>query len=125
MASYDYTPGLGNVGAYQVSGKPFVSGSIACKGPNAEKLITFPSVTSFISITNGDQNDDDLKIAFSRYGLIGTNYYTVMAGSATVFPVKCTELWVTGSTDVSIIAGLTGIPRASIPDNFSGSTGVG
>ena len=124
MASYDYTPGLGNVGAYQVSGKPYLSGSINGKAPGPHE-VAFPSVTSEITIGNADEGDDDMTWALTANGLAGTNKFNQMAGGVATYRIKCTSIFVTGSSNINICASLTGIPRSSIPDNFSGSAGVG
>jgi hypothetical protein len=125
MASYDYTPGLGNVGAYQVSGKPYLSGSINGKGPGGPFEVAFPSVTSEITIGNGDQDDDDMTWSITANGMAGTNNFTQMAGGVATYRIKCTSIFVTGSNNINVCAALTGIPRSSVPDNFSGSAGIG
>ena len=65
MATYNYKAGLHNVGSYQVSGIPFVSGGIT-NAPSKTATgvpheITFPQVTRWIVINNGGGNDDDLE----------------------------------------------------------------
>ena len=145
--AYNYLPGLGNVGSFQVSGKPFASGGIdATTGVS----VTFPAVTQWIGVLNNG-NNTILRVAFSEAGMSGSNYFTVhgrgAAGSsnktpqATVFPLKVTEIWLWGAADVDVIAGLTGIIPAQLDlvsgsatlmggvgivgPNWSGSAGVG
>tara|TARA_R110000824_G_C14813873_1_gene635933 strand:- start:99 stop:521 length:423 start_codon:yes stop_codon:yes gene_type:complete len=128
-----FTAGIGAVGSYQVSGKPWVSGSIDCK-PGPVK-ISFPLVTRWIVIQNHDSDGTDhLKVAFSELGLPskgGTNYFSVHDSSTYSYwsvprlELKVTELWIEGADDVDIIAGLTGISCDEIPNNWSGSAGVG
>ena len=55
-------PALGNVGAYQVSGKPFVSGGIDVSVyTNGPLEITFPSVTRWIIVRNSSRSGDNSK----------------------------------------------------------------
>ena len=106
--TYKYTSGLGNVGAFQVSGKPFVSGGIIPDGPEdgSQYEIQFPNVTSWIEIRN--QGDD-----------------SVSPADAMRWPLKCTSIFLSGSSECSVIAGLTGIPTGNIALNYSGSSGIG
>jgi len=128
-----YKVGLGNVGSYQVSGKPWASGSLdATRGLKLE----FPTVTRWVQVNNGATA---LNVGFSASGVgNNTNYLTVPANS-TLGPVelKVTELHLSGGTAdaVSVMAGLTFIPVESINNtgvstispnaNWSGSAGVG
>ena len=127
------SPGLGSVGSYQVSGKPFVSGSIDASAHTTGPLeISFPSVTRWIIVTNHDQNND-VDVAFSANGFDTNNFFTVSedgldrANTMTQrMELKVSKLYVTGAaTQVDIIAGLTGISTSEINDNWSGSSGVG
>jgi hypothetical protein len=156
MATYTYKPGLGQSAAYQVSGKPFVSGTIDAKtceprgtgtgdaGPG-EKGINFPSVTSWITVINHAALP--CRVGFSQNGVVGkgvsgggsTNNYIVLGAAAANVPemigpldLKVTQIWLSGSTDVDVIAGLTYIDSTDInnpsvsPDgvNWSGSLGA-
>ena len=134
--AYQYGVGLQNVGSYQVSGKPWVSGGIDLS--NGTVSLSFPDVTGWIMVSNATA--DSCKIGFSAFGVggtetgQGTNYFTVPANSTTErLYVKVTELHLTGaSTSVDVMAGLTYINSAEInnnilsPDgtNWSGSSGV-
>ena len=82
MASYkDLKPGLNHVAAYQVSGKPFASGSInpdqlnSAVGGEKPYCVKFPAVTKWIHIINHGGSTAhanlDLKVAFSEHGLTG------------------------------------------------------
>ena len=46
MATYQYRAGLQNVGSYQVSGKPFVTGAVNCGNTGGPVKIQFPNVLS-------------------------------------------------------------------------------
>ena len=128
---YQYKPGLGAVGQYQVSGKPFITGSVDCSSGPTE--ISFPSVTSWIVVQN-HSTGSVLNVAVSENGLPsqgGDNYFQVLEGSTYTYwsvpslDLKLTSLWIEGSTSTDIIAGLTGIEVSEIPNNWSGSSGVG
>ena len=55
-------PGLGHVGSYQASGKPFVSGGIDVSlYTNGPLEITFPSVTRWIIVRNSSKSGDNSK----------------------------------------------------------------
>ena len=129
--------GLNHVGAYQVSGVPFASASIDCKTPSGGFEIVFPYVTRWFQITNKDVNND-LRIGFSALGVAGTNYYTIHRSEKNAdgtthhtgrLELKVSSVFISGSQDVDIIAGLTKIDRASTTTatgaNWSGSSGVG
>ena len=136
--SFIYGVGLGNVGSYQVSGMPFVTGGI---NATSATRVSFPYVTRWIQVAN--VGDGMLKIGFSQNGVQGSKYFTIpnltAAGSGTALPpfsnvyeVKATEIWLSGSTSVDVIAGLTFIPTNAINNsanspsgsNWSGSANV-
>ena len=76
----NYAAGLGSVGSYQVSGKPFLSGGINVATATAGALgpleISFPSVTRWIIVTNHDVNND-VDVGFSINGFDSNNFFTV------------------------------------------------
>ncbi len=135
MASYNYKPGLGNVGSFQVSGAPYVTGGINCRGAFGEQQITFPRVTNWIMFQNADSCEDDdcdpMKVAFSLNGL-DENFFYVDDGTVGPLELKVTELWVSGSDHCVVVAGLTGIEPQTINNssvspsgsNWSGSLGA-
>lgn len=133
-------PGLGHVGSYQVSGKPFVSGNIDLSIYSSGPLeISFPSVTRWIIVRNRGTTVDNSKIiqvAGSANGFTTGEYFRISddyTGSGARrnsttprMELKMTKIYLTGSSDkVDVIAGLTGISTDSIPDNWSGSAGIG
>lgn len=133
--AYKYTSGLGNVGAFQVSGKPFVSGGIVPDGPLAGPPyeLQFPNVTRWIEVRNTGVDDEDpwdgiIKIGFSALSVMdeGTNYYELPVSASTGrWELKCTSIFLSGSSECSVIVGLTGIPTSSILQNYSESSGIG
>ncbi len=135
MASYNYTPGLGNAASYQASGKPFTTGSIrGAYGAVVE--VVFPAVTSWVQINK--PSGGFMNIAWSAAGLnsggTGTNNFFQLSSSVTaeagtqsrVLEVKVTRIYLSGAAGpgapigVSINAGLTGIPPEQL-DKVSGS----
>jgi hypothetical protein len=132
-----YTAGLNNVGSYQVSGIPFASGSINCSHPTK---VEFPFVTRWVAISNNGTGS--CNVGFSEIGVEstdqGTNYFVLGKQSAANIPtaterleLKLSELWLSGSDSISVVAGLTNVPVARVNNigpsgnNWSGSVGVG
>ena len=127
---YKYGTGLGNVGSYQVSGKPFLTSSeVPASGaqPNFFK-ISFPAVTKEIMLYNNGATSEDVRVAFSSNGLMDNvkNYFLLHPGTdggvVERFDVKATELYLMCDTNqtplVSVYASLTGIGVDRI-DNIS------
>jgi hypothetical protein len=135
MAVFNYgSPGLGHVGSYQVSGKPFLSGGIDVSVHTTGPLeINFPSVTRWITITNHDTTSDgDVKVAFSSTGFSTNNFFTVSRDAndygdtmTARLELKVTKLYLTGAcTNCDVIVGLTGISTGSVNNNWAGSQGI-
>ena len=132
MATYNYKVGLGNVGSYQVSGVPYVRGVIDA---TSVVKVSFPSVTSWIVVSNVGGNGI-LRIGFSSLGVLGTyndNFLELADGAVSPrLEVKVTELYLLGSNNVSVMAGLTCIESLNINNsvvspsgsNWSGSLGA-
>jgi len=138
--SWKLEAGLNNVGSYQVSGMPFASASIDGNHGNRPGgyEVTFPYVTKWFKVVNKDTSND-CKVAFSVSGMTGSsNYFTVAkadvdangaTGDSGCLDLKVSSIWVSGSTDVDVVAGLTTIPayrtKTDSGANWSGSSGVG
>ena len=137
--SWNLEPGLNHVGAYQVSGAPFATGSINCKidaQPMQGCIVEFPYVTRWIKVVNKD-NANPVKVGFSISGVTGSfNFFEVGKASATniytdsgVLDLKVSSIVLSGSTSVDVLAGLTSIganrTKTSAGNNWSGSAGVG
>tara|TARA_B100000902_G_C26773707_1_gene651680 strand:+ start:182 stop:613 length:432 start_codon:yes stop_codon:yes gene_type:complete len=143
MSNFKYTAGLNNVGSYLVSGAPFVSSSIECHDGTGPVKITFPYVTRWVIVQNNSADgDEDLKVGFSSLGITAhNNYFTIFnrqdvnnSDRSSICPrleLKLTEIYLTGSSNAEVIAGLTNIPVERINNispsgtNWSGSSGVG
>ena len=55
-------PGIGNVGSYQVSGYPYVTGSVRLNDGEEHK-ISFPRVAKSITVINRADPEDEIKNA--------------------------------------------------------------
>jgi hypothetical protein len=128
-------PALGDVGAYQVSGKPFFKGGLVADA--SIRVVEFPTVTNWIHIRNvsTDRTADGPLISFSENGMNTNNYFQSLSsnvineGAGNLFHLKITKLYykrpASGNVLFDIVAGLTNIPTGSIQNNWSGSAGVG
>ena len=77
--SWEMEVGLNNVPSYQVSGRPFASGSINCNTGSTNKpaqVVDFPYVTRWVTIINKD-TVFPLKVGFSKAGVDGNHYFTI------------------------------------------------
>jgi len=141
---YPYGVGLSNVGSYQVSGIPYVTGATAPVSSSTPVEIVFPDVTQRIIVSNTGLAD--LRVGFSANGVKNTNNYFVIHQhdgttssdySKVDLRVKVSSIFLlsnSGSTTttVRIAAELTNIDTnllaksgpTGLP-NWSGSVGVG
>ena len=131
QGNYSYKPGLGAVGAYQVSGVPYVTGNVDTAAQTVQ--LDFPRVTQWVVISNGAGSA--VSASFSANGLEASesNFFEIPA--STISPrleVKATQLFLKGNDGVSVMAGLTGIDSEYIDNsavspsgtNWSGSAGA-
>tara|TARA_Y100001938_G_C7893214_1_gene330788 strand:+ start:53 stop:475 length:423 start_codon:yes stop_codon:yes gene_type:complete len=136
--SWEVRPGLHNVGSYQVSGKPYASGSCLAppSGSTHVLTVTFPAVTRWVQIVPHSSESADLKVGFSKTGLLNNlNSFHVNCSSSWNGPLemKVSQLHFMSNDAATlkfdIVAGLTGIPiRAVETDagpNWKGTDGVG
>lgn len=122
MTTSNYRVGLNHVGSYQVSGKPYLSGSSLPTETSASIRFQFPSVSKRVVVRTNDELE--IRIHFAPYtssfgyasGAFDNNNFVTLSGSGEVdFDVKCKEIFVsapesTGSEIVEIYAELTNIP---------------
>ena len=146
--------GINHAPAYQVSGRPWASGSCVAPisgstgvKPNSQK-VTFPYVTRWVkvqvssSVAIGALGQPELRVGFSQEGLndckgagqMGGDYFTLRPGETEVLELKVSELHFMSSNDSTVtfdvIAGLTSIATTALVFNttgssWSGSSGVG
>ena len=125
MTVYNFKSGLGNTAAFQVSGIPFVTGALDA---STMTRIKFPSVTSWVTV--GNFGNDFLVFGFSEEGTDFDRGFGLVSGSTSpVYDLKVTEIWLSGSDTVTVMAGLTSIENGAIDNvtlspsgsNWSGS----
>ena len=139
--SWKLPPGLNNVGSYQVSGKPFASGSIVAKASGSNAIVVrFPNVTKWVQISPRPDmaSGRTLRVAFSENGLHGKgaglplggyNFHLNISSSlCNALDMKISELWFM-SDDYStyifdVVAGMTNIP-ASRTDTYTSASVAG
>ena len=118
--SWKLAPGLSHVGAYQVSGKPYLSGACLAPASGSDSFVLrFPKVTKWFTVEPiPTQLRREVRVAFSENGLHGKagSYIRIHASSSFCGPIdmKVSEIWFM-SEDASaftfdVMAGLTGIP---------------
>mgnify|MGYP003629095795 CR=1 FL=1 len=130
------SPGLGNVGSYQASTRPFLSSSIevSASGFPVYKF-EFPSVTKFVTVKNTSPATDPatLRVGFSENGVNGlenNNWFLLEDDESFSADWRVSAVYLrvhTGAVNVtaSVIAGMTGIDANDLAGNWSGSAGVG
>ena len=127
-------PALGNVGAYQVSSKPFFKGGLLAT--TTVKVIEFPTVTNWIHIRNLRTlySSDGPMIAFSENGFDTNNYFVINNSPSmsdtdpSMLYLKVSKIYykvAAGGITFDLVAGLTNISPTAINNNWSGSAGVG
>jgi hypothetical protein len=132
--------GLRNVGSYQVSGEPWISGS-SDQADDKVKRFEFPYVTRELTVYNysgggadgGTGQSNTIRVHFSSGSghdfssadiismnagstiYSGLHYVSVAVGSSVTFKAKAKEVYVTsasGSASFRVLADLTNIPTA-------------
>jgi len=103
----------GNVAEYQGSGFPFLFHPGAAP---SDVRIEFPFVTQWITVTSALH---PIYIAFKASQSNETgDACRFLIPKNTVMPlhIKCVDMWITCTgTDVSVLAGLTNVPRSEFP----------
>ena len=129
MSEFQYKAGVNNVGSYQVSAIPYVARVLAPVSTNTPLKIDFPTLTKYLIIKNIDPISQDVRIGFSENAIKGSNYLVLTQYESVTLDMKLSSLFLLGDTpnqvNVCVIAGLTGIDASQLPNNWSGSAGVG
>ena len=141
--------GLNNVGSYQVSGRPYITGSNAL-AKNTEDVIEFPSVTKWVKVINystGAANPrlelEEIRVHFAPKGTdntIGGHHYIPLSGSSrgttamygvseVEMSVKCNKIYISApdvgyDRNYRVIAELTQIDKGRMFD-ITGSSQPG
>ena len=111
--------GLHNVGSYQVSGIPWITGSHV--QPGTEYKFEFPTVAKQLILANTGSNTCVAYFNAQATGDVvdGKHYLPLAAGGKTTLNVKCKEIYIRGLSALSgivVFAELTGIPTESMYD---------
>ena len=117
--------GLRNVGSYQVSGQPWITGSTL--NSTVVKKVAFPYVTKTINVQVTGTNPVHLSLQDpqgTNSAKSGKHQYTLSGSASTrgfnqyTFNVKCNQLWMSGNqgtqTGFQMFAELTNIPQNSM-----------
>lgn len=126
--------GINNVGSYQASGTPYITGNFFLSGGVQDKIV-FPAVTSRVIITANTnatpQGAAPIRIHFASTGtdggnVVGGNHYVTLSQSVSVpepsfdARIKCKELFVS----CPVQAGAAGLMSGSYTI-FAELTGIG
>lgn len=132
MAEFQYKSGLGKVGSYQISGIPWATSSVEAPVDSSAPLeIVFPSITKFFIIKNISSANVQLRVGFSENGVKNTgNYFILNKNESFEGDLRVSKLFLlsndaSSTVPVTVVAGLTGILSNNLPNNWSGSAGVG
>ena len=128
--SKHYNVGIRNVGSYQVSGWPWMTGSDIAA--DAEHHIGFPSVTKAITVIPSGAfggTDAAIRVHFAPMAYVngtdGTHHYiTLESADSITMNIKCTDMYITGVSTgcgYEVFAELTSIPTASMSVPITGS----
>ena len=122
MSTYKYQQGIGSVGAYQVSGTPYMTGSVVENGngatpPASQFKISFPKVAKTLRLIN--TGSAPLRFHFADITV-----------SPALLDVKCKDFYVSsvnlGQSGFQLLAELTSIPASDMyPLSGSGINGDG
>ena len=133
MADFRYKAGLGNVGSYQVSGTPWITGSGTDElADNTEIKVTFPRITKSIMVMLDDSTSATrLHVHFASSGsdanvYNGRHFFPVVVDrDVLTLNVKCKEIWIsnpgvnnggesTSANGFIVVAELTNIDPAEM-----------
>ena len=127
-------PGLHNVGSYQVSGQPFLTGSNISGSENmlirgTEKCVAFPYVAKSVTVWNYSSSSlGKLRIHMVSSGTIANHptsrhYVELSQSEGYTLNAKCNSIWLSAvgaEINWKLYASLTNIPSGSMYE-LSGS----
>lgn len=128
-----YSPGLRNVGSFQVAGQPFITGSQITEAINvitgsgagpSEIQINFPYVTKSITLWNYSSGVEKLRFHLASSSSITNHpasghYYELSKDESLSFDMKCKTVFLSavgGDVQWKLYASLTNIPTGSMYD---------
>ena len=139
MSSNIYSVGLNHVGAYQVSGVPYLSSSAIPATQDESFRFQFGSVTKKLIVKSTSNQDVRMHFApfdlgvgptfdFTQDANTNDNFFIILAGSQVEFNLKCKEVFFSPTTnsqsgEVQVFAELTNIP-ANRMFNLEGLEGI-
>ena len=131
--SWKLAPGLNNVGSFQVSGRPFASGSCVAPASGSSLVVRFPSVTKWFQIEPlSGSGSRTLRVeriqgqstkGYGKGGAGGTEdgyNFRLNASSSFCRPLdmKVSEVWLmsedSATYTVDVLAGLTNVQIGSL-----------
>lgn len=124
-----YSPGISHVGSYQVSGKPFMTGSTDIDN-DVQHKISFPQVAKSVTVIN--KTAVDLRVHFADKSdaqvFSGYHYVTLTENRDSIsFNVKCKEIFITSqgaNGAYEVIAELTSIEAGEMKDGYLSGAGI-
>lgn len=128
FTNYKYGTGLRNVGSYQVSGHPYITGSDDMGNAGTEHTVSFPFVTKNVTViasgTYGAAVENSIKVHFNPAAdgsvIAGAHYITLDSDEDSItFDVKCKNIYltnVTANAGFQLFASLTNISTTSMYD---------
>ena len=120
-ANYKYGTGLRNVGSYQVSGHPYITGTVDMGNAGTEHVVSFPYVSKNVTVIasgssvikvhfNSDSADGDV--------LDAAHFITLDSDEDSItFDVKCKEIYLTNvsaNAAFQLYASLTNINASNM-----------
>ena len=123
MSTFKYAAGLSNVGSYQVSGFPYLTGSVLSSASfatnNSQVKIECPKVTKSILIINATSSNTPLRIHFNSLdegNVEGGKHFVTLPSNRDSIKLehKCKEIYISLETAAAdgafeLVADLTGI----------------
>ena len=133
--------GFNNVGSYQASAKPYIKTELVVPASSSDAStaleISFPKVTKFLTIRNDGTSSEEIRLAFASGGLgankvggtSGNNYIKIAQSASFSADFRVTKLYLMSedahTPNATVVAGLTQIDAARLPDSWKGDEGVG
>ena len=133
MSSNIYSVGLNHVGAYQVSGVPYLSSSAIPAATDESFRFQFPTVAKKLIVKSTSNHDVRMHFVpfdptgvgpafdFTQGANTNDNFFIILAGSQVEFNLKCKEVFFSSTTnsqsgEVQLFAELTNIPASRMFD---------
>ena len=110
FTNYKYGTGLRNVGSYQVSGHPYITGSKDMAAAETEAKVQFPFVTKSVTVINSGSvpaGAAEIRVHFNSNadGAVfeGAHYISLNSlEDSFTFDVKCKEIYITNTVNETL-----------------------